>query len=350
MKHPALCLLASAIILAWNCPGDSDGALLRAVRRDDAERVKRLLDGGADANAVNGKGRTALGRAVQRGNKEVVELLLAHGARVGRESGRLSEAELAVVTGHREILERFLDEGVDVHEKNPYGQTLLHLAAVDGRVEIIRMLLARGVDPNVRDDSGATPLFHAAGMGWADAVQVLLEAGADADAPEAHGNTPLKVAAAEEHIDVVLLLRKHLGIETLPAGQDSWYREPEEISYIEFYEHPLSREAFAAVAESEQERAQARLKESAFVEIAEAEAREWAGAALPIQAEKRFFLVRGLFYNRDTGEFALYRRAGKLLVHHTSLGHGIFPMQRRALVVQLDRPPREVYVSCDINE
>jgi ankyrin repeat protein len=85
MKHRSLCLLASAVVLAWSCLGDSDGALIRAVRRDDAERVKRLLDGGADANAADGKGRTALARAVQRGNKEIVELLLAHGARVGRE-------------------------------------------------------------------------------------------------------------------------------------------------------------------------------------------------------------------------------------------------------------------------
>ena len=134
------------------------------------------------------------------------------------------------------------------------------------------------------------------------------------------------------------------------SPKDPWYDEPKEIPDAEFYVRPLARNRHAVVVESEQGRAQARLEGTAFVEVAGAEAREWTGAALPLENGKRFFLVRGLFQNEYTGEFTLFRHSGRLLVHHTSLGRGALPLTRTALVVQLDRPPHKVYVVCDIEE
>jgi hypothetical protein len=48
---------------------------------NDRQMVKLLLEHGADVNAKDKGGWTALKRAQKRGAKEIVELLKAHGAK-----------------------------------------------------------------------------------------------------------------------------------------------------------------------------------------------------------------------------------------------------------------------------
>jgi ankyrin repeat protein len=62
---------------------DSDGwtSLMRAAQGGHAESVSRLLSWGADVNARNPQGRTALSLAEERGHTYVVELLKQAGAK-----------------------------------------------------------------------------------------------------------------------------------------------------------------------------------------------------------------------------------------------------------------------------
>ena len=57
-----------------------DSTLCEAVRDGDTERVRLLLDEGADINRADCYGRTPLNRAAGRGYTEMVELLLVRGA------------------------------------------------------------------------------------------------------------------------------------------------------------------------------------------------------------------------------------------------------------------------------
>jgi uncharacterized protein len=54
---------------------------IKAAERGDLSGVKTLLDKGADVNAKDQDGWTALKRAQKRGSTEIVELLKAHGAK-----------------------------------------------------------------------------------------------------------------------------------------------------------------------------------------------------------------------------------------------------------------------------
>ena len=65
-------------------------------RNDPVDVIRILLDAGADANAVNDLGMTAMHYAVQRGNDRVVEFLAGRGARldIKNKQGR-SAAEMA---------------------------------------------------------------------------------------------------------------------------------------------------------------------------------------------------------------------------------------------------------------
>ena len=74
--------------------------------------VERLLDRGADVNAVQGGGYTPLHEAVLKGNREVVALLLRRGAdvRAATDDGR-SALALAQEHGHDDVVRLLLDAG-----------------------------------------------------------------------------------------------------------------------------------------------------------------------------------------------------------------------------------------------
>ena len=59
-----------------------DEMLLIACKFGDLEKVKQLLENGADVNAGDKDDRTALMFAAGNGHKEVVELLIENGADV----------------------------------------------------------------------------------------------------------------------------------------------------------------------------------------------------------------------------------------------------------------------------
>jgi hypothetical protein len=80
MRLAASCaFLLSATLLAQPSPPD---ALLDAARGGDVGRVRAILDAGADVNAANRYGVTALGFAAERGHIDVVRMLVERGADV----------------------------------------------------------------------------------------------------------------------------------------------------------------------------------------------------------------------------------------------------------------------------
>ncbi|MEZ4415886.1 MAG: ankyrin repeat domain-containing protein [Gemmatimonadota bacterium] len=150
-----------------------------AAQRGDLDAVKELLRAGADVNAAQGDGMTALHWAAERGDVSLAEVLLYAGADV--------------------------DAGTRIGHYRP-----LHLAAQSGDADMLRMLLAARADPEAAtSNSGARPLHLAAASGSAAAVQVLIDAGAGIDAREsAWGQTPLIFAAAAGRVEVIRALLK----------------------------------------------------------------------------------------------------------------------------------------------
>merc|ERR1719359_173977 len=84
----------------------------RTSGRDRAETVGVLLAAGADVNATNQQGETALMRSASGGCKEVVERLLSSEVDINAVdmSGK-SAVEIAQKKGHAEIVRLLLDHG-----------------------------------------------------------------------------------------------------------------------------------------------------------------------------------------------------------------------------------------------
>eukprot|EP01105_Mastigella_eilhardi_P022717 TRINITY_DN5639_c0_g1_i1.p1 TRINITY_DN5639_c0_g1~~TRINITY_DN5639_c0_g1_i1.p1 ORF type:complete len:554 (-),score=137.63 TRINITY_DN5639_c0_g1_i1:1425-3020(-) len=222
-------------------------ALMTAAFHSRAEVVEFLVRAGADVNAANALGSTALHKAVSKpsrgendGPAKCTELLLLHGARadvqdkfgdtclhkavrqrnvgciklllasatctsvcVRNNQGLTQLHEAAALSGAPAELELLLQHpSADPSIKDVAGNTPLHtvcdsdcsVSDAEYGIAHSRLLIAHGADPNATNDAGATPL-HACGGRWASALgQVLVAAGAQVDCTDITGRTPLAAA------------------------------------------------------------------------------------------------------------------------------------------------------------
>ena len=152
--------------------------LVQAARQRDHAAVRALLAEGADVNAAQPDGTTALHWAAHWDDGDTAGLLI-HGA-------------------------------ADVNAVNELGATPLWLSSVHGGASMIGRLLQAGADANAALPSGETPLMTASRTGSVDAVTALLRHGADVNAREgARGQTALMWAVAQRHPAVVRVLLEH---------------------------------------------------------------------------------------------------------------------------------------------
>jgi ankyrin repeat protein len=167
-------ILSAALTASIAASGPSD--IANAAQSKDAAAVRKLLKDGADVNAAQGDGMTALHWAALNGDVDMASMLLYAGANVGAKT-RIG------------------------------GYTPLHLAAQVGNAGVIAPLVAAGAQVAALTSTGATALMQAAHSGSADAVRILIENGADPNVKEtANGQTALMFAAAADRVDVVKLL------------------------------------------------------------------------------------------------------------------------------------------------
>ena len=99
--------------------------LVLAIRNNNPEVAKLLLEKNADANAVSeDRGTTALMEAASLGDTEIVEMLLSHGSdpNIKSKSGRTA-LMLAVSEGHREAASALIEAGADVNIVDDLGMT-----------------------------------------------------------------------------------------------------------------------------------------------------------------------------------------------------------------------------------
>ena len=183
----ALVGVTLAIVLAGPASGGAQAPtapagpeLMDAVRAGHTATARALIDAGADVDAPQGDGATALHWAAHRDDLEAAGLLL--------------------------------EAGADVDAANALGATPLWLAAKNGSGAMVERLLEAGANPNVALRMGETPLMAAARAGSLVAVDALLARGADVNAAERErGQTALMWAAAQRHAEVVRLLARHGG-------------------------------------------------------------------------------------------------------------------------------------------
>jgi ankyrin repeat protein len=216
---------------------DVNSDLFEAIASEDAAKVKKLLDAGADVNGYMmvdiGSSAMAVSHAVTRtplmaasavGNTEIAEILIDAGADLDAQmrGGSLSMGETVLIDainqgmliGNTDCVELLIKKGADVNKPSDGGDVPLShtipdirgIAATEWemRLEIAGLLIEAGADLNRQNLSGNTPLMIAASKGYEPFVELMLKS--ELDKQDGFGRTALIKAADKGHSEVVKML------------------------------------------------------------------------------------------------------------------------------------------------
>ncbi len=186
----------------------------QAAWRGDLARLKALIAAGADLEARDGHGRTALHVATHARQREAIRLLAQAGAKLDvLEDDRYDAITIAAVADDPATLSLLLSLGASPRQTTSrYDGTALIAAAHLGHDEVVRRLIAAGA-----------PLDHVNNLHWTALIEsivlgdggprhqrtlaALVDAGANLRLADRQGNTPLQLARARGYAAMVAKLK-----------------------------------------------------------------------------------------------------------------------------------------------
>ena len=174
-----------ALVLAVTLSAAGSAPVADAAMAKDREAVKALLKDGADVNAAQGDGMTALHWAARNGDAELTQMLLFAGANVKATTrlGGYTPLMMAAEQGHATVIAALVSGGSDVKAANALGTTPLMLAAASGNAQAVTTLVENGAEIEAKEKTfGQTPLMFAAASNRVEAINALLKAGASVKA------------------------------------------------------------------------------------------------------------------------------------------------------------------------
>jgi ankyrin repeat protein len=149
--------------------------LLLASASGDLAAVKKIIAEGADVNATDGTGRTALIEAAWAGHADVVKFLVEKGAKVTiADNAGFTPLMRACEDGNVLVVTYLISKGANINARGKVrGTTPLMLAAEQGHIKVIDALLANGAKINDVDQYEETALARAYHMEQTKAAQHL---------------------------------------------------------------------------------------------------------------------------------------------------------------------------------
>ena len=191
---------------------ESDMLPLAMVARSSRHMISLLLSYGADINARDNLGKTALHyyaswptASPEQALLDSMSYLLERGADV---NARDNEGRTPLYDAkHPLVMQALLDAGANPDLAGPCSQTPLYRAANFGHLEATEVLLCNGADPNLFDELGRSVLVGAINKGDERVVSALLSRGADPNLRSPNGGyTALHTSCGQENIELVRML------------------------------------------------------------------------------------------------------------------------------------------------
>ena len=211
-------------------PMNYNEALLEAAKNDDIDMLSMALAYGADINAKDAEGRTALDLAQDEEILQLLQYRIEENKKLQLKNklknqkifpkeynSKLAEA---AKENNTELIELLLAAGANVNSKDNNGNTPLTQAAKNGSKESMKLLLTAGANANLVDNKGYSPLAQAAENGHIECVKLLLAAGVNVNSRNNDGNTPLALALKKKQNKCARILLNEVGIEINTLNKD----------------------------------------------------------------------------------------------------------------------------------
>lgn len=185
-------LLEHGVAVDQRLPGDATSLMIAAVQ-GYPEIAEQLLEAGADPNAVDARGHSALHAASQFGFEQndslrarrLFDALLKRKADLNLADGEGKTPLLLLLGAHLRpgspcdathigaLLPVLLDAGAQIEHADQRGVTALHACAMHALLPPARVLLTRGADRNAADNFGRTAADVARHLGFIDIAHEL---------------------------------------------------------------------------------------------------------------------------------------------------------------------------------
>jgi ankyrin repeat protein len=190
---------------------DHAAAVHAASRTDDVEMLALLSAAGADFDAPNADGDTALHTAAAAGAAGAAAFLVANGIHVDTQGRAGPALAVALEEDHLTVARVLLAHGADARvvigrERRPAPVQV----ALIGDVRKMKLLLSLGIPPDVAGADGLTALAYAVSRNDEPMARALLEAGATTQSgTTGPDRSLLEQAIRNGRMDMVELLLAH---------------------------------------------------------------------------------------------------------------------------------------------
>ncbi len=182
-------------------------ALLEAVYNKQSEVVDSLIALGANVNARDYPGLTALMYGVIAGDVGIINTLLLNGAEINAvDYSGVSVLMHAILSNQKEFIVEMMPWFSNINHRDQSGYSALVYAAQNGDLEILEALQKAGAIIDQKTDLGTTPLMHAAAFGNFFAVDFLAFHGADINEQSKDKSTAMHLAAWYGNNEIIGLL------------------------------------------------------------------------------------------------------------------------------------------------
>jgi quinoprotein dehydrogenase-associated probable ABC transporter substrate-binding protein len=207
----------------WLAEGaDLSQELSNAVNANDVDRVKFLVEKGADVNKPDPQGWTPLQNAARQRKDGMIKALTELGADVNRpDASGMTPLIAAAMRDHVPSIKMLIEKGANIEQPGTQGFRPLALAIAENKYESAKALMEAGADLSAASGAdGLTPLMLIAAQTSpaegarflpgstrpSDIARGLVERGADVNAQSKNGVTALMIAATHNSAPMIGLL------------------------------------------------------------------------------------------------------------------------------------------------